>query len=121
MAVSIVLDACISCNLCVPVCPNRAIAELNTPRGPEFVVDPDLCTECHSFYDTPQCLSVCPLEDECVIYDPKEADDVLEERAKVLGDYRESINYPRNYSYAEAPGMPAAPGEYGPKPEKEAA
>ncbi len=56
-----ITDDCISCAACESECPNKAISE-----GDEFfVIDPAKCTECVGFFNTQQCVSVCPV-DACV-------------------------------------------------------
>lgn len=118
MSVIIDVDTCIGCNLCVPVCPNRAIAELENDDGaPLWLVKPNLCSECKGgYYETNQCVAVCPVD--CITIDPahNEGAAELEARGTRLGDYREEVGLPRNYAYTEAPGYPAAPGEFGPIP-----
>lgn len=57
MALKIV-EACTSCGLCEPECPNKAILEAEGI----YVIDPNLCTECVGWYDQPQCVMVCPVE-----------------------------------------------------------
>jgi ferredoxin len=32
-----------------------------------FVIDPAKCTECINYFDEPQCVAVCPVDDTCVI------------------------------------------------------
>ena len=60
----LITDECINCDVCEPECPNKAIAQ-----GEEvYVIDPALCTECVGHFDTPQCVSVCPVE--CIHPDP---------------------------------------------------
>lgn len=60
-----ILDTCVNCDVCEPVCPNKAIS-----LGEEYyVIDPSLCTECIGHYDEPQCVDVCPVE--CIIVDPE--------------------------------------------------
>src|SRR5579859_1959980 len=69
-----ILDTCVNCDVCEPVCPNKAIS-----LGEEYyVIDPSLCTECIGHYDEPQCVDVCPVE--CIIVDPShtETHDQLE-------------------------------------------
>ncbi|RZD16249.1 MAG: YfhL family 4Fe-4S dicluster ferredoxin [Candidatus Acididesulfobacter guangdongensis] len=75
----IITDECIACGVCVPECPNDAITE-----GDIYVIAPDLCTECHGFYDSPQCASVCPVD--CCIPDDnhKETKEQLEAKAKKI-------------------------------------
>lgn len=56
---------CINCDVCEPVCPNRAIS-----MGIRFyVIDPELCTECIGHFEEPQCMVVCPVEG-CITPDP---------------------------------------------------
>lgn len=57
MALTINED-CINCDVCVPECPNEAIA-----TGPDtFVIDAAKCTECVGYFDEPQCVDVCPVD-----------------------------------------------------------
>ncbi|MDQ2075971.1 YfhL family 4Fe-4S dicluster ferredoxin [Marinimicrobium sp. ABcell2] len=51
-------DSCINCDMCVPECPNEAIAM----GRKHYQIDTDLCTECEGFYDSPTCIAVCPLD-----------------------------------------------------------
>ncbi len=56
-----ITDDCTNCGACEAECPNEAISE-----GDEiFVIDPEKCTECVGYFDTPQCADVCPV-DACV-------------------------------------------------------
>jgi ferredoxin len=57
-------ELCVNCDVCEPVCPNKAISQGETV----YVIDPALCTECVGHYDEPQCLAVCPVE--CIDPDP---------------------------------------------------
>jgi len=60
LALKITYD-CIACAACVDDCPNQAISE-----GPGiFVIDPQRCIECVGFYDSSQCVALCPV-DACV-------------------------------------------------------
>ena len=63
MAYKIVGSYCTGCSACEPECPNTAISEKNGI----FVIDPKKCTECVGYYDSPQCVAVCPVDDTCVI------------------------------------------------------
>jgi ferredoxin len=48
---------CINCDMCEMECPNGAIR-----MGREiYEIDPDKCTECRGFYDSPTCVRVCPI------------------------------------------------------------
>jgi ferredoxin len=70
----LITQQCINCDVCEPVCPNRAIYQ-----GPRvYEIDPTLCTECVGHHDEPQCVVVCPVE--CI-----EIDSTLPEtRAELL-------------------------------------
>lgn len=75
-----ITDACVNCDVCEPVCPNRAISQ-----GEEYYeIVPALCTECVGHFDTPQCIEVCPVE--CIILDPAHAEspDALLRKYNVL-------------------------------------
>jgi ferredoxin len=62
MALMITSD-CISCGACEPVCPNKAITQDGI-----YVVNADHCTECHGYFDEPQCIPTCPVE--CIVPNP---------------------------------------------------
>jgi ferredoxin len=56
-----ITDECISCGACEPECPTEAIYE-----GDEiYEIDPDKCVECEGYFDTSQCIEVCPVD--CII------------------------------------------------------
>jgi ferredoxin len=58
-----ILDTCVNCDVCEPVCPNQAIS-----IGPViYEIAPTRCTECVGHFDAPQCVEVCPVE--CIIVD----------------------------------------------------
>lgn len=59
-----ITSQCISCKLCLSVCPNNAI--LVVEDGKRWI-DPDLCTNCAgTIHTVPQCQAVCPTRDGCV-------------------------------------------------------
>mgnify|MGYP000302404373 CR=1 FL=1 len=59
-----ITDECINCDVCEPVCPNKAIFQ-----GPDiYEIDAGLCTECVGHFDEPQCVQVCPVE--CIPVNP---------------------------------------------------
>lgn len=71
-----ITDECISCDVCVPECPNEAISE-----GDEYYqIDPNLCTECVGHFDEPQCVEVCPVD--CIPKDPDHEESPEELQAK---------------------------------------
>ncbi len=53
-----ITDECINCDVCEPVCPNKAIYQGELI----FEIDPNLCTECVGHFDEPQCVVVCPVD-----------------------------------------------------------
>ena len=61
--------------MCEPECPNQAI----TMGERIYEIDPNLCTECKGHYDTPTCVSVCPINN-CIIPDPNH----IESEAELL-------------------------------------
>lgn len=63
MAYKIVASQCTGCSACEPECPNQAISEKNGV----FVINPKKCTECINYFDEPQCVAVCPVDDTCII------------------------------------------------------
>lgn len=58
-------ELCVNCDVCEPVCPNKAISQGETI----YVIDPALCTECVGHFNEPQCVAVCPVE--CIDPDPE--------------------------------------------------
>ena len=71
-----ITDACVNCDVCEPVCPNRAISQ-----GEDFyVIAPALCTECVGHFDAPQCIEVCPVE--CIVLDPAHSESPVELQRK---------------------------------------
>ena len=75
----IILDTCVNCDVCEPVCPNQAIAL----GAVIYEITPSRCTECVGHYDTPQCVEVCPVE--CIIVDPERT----ETQEQLLARWRE--------------------------------
>ncbi|BAZ06531.1 4Fe-4S binding protein [Calothrix sp. NIES-3974] len=58
-----ITNKCISCDLCLNVCPTNAIKVIDGKRW----IDPNLCTNCvGSIYSVPQCTAGCPTCDGCV-------------------------------------------------------
>jgi len=73
-------EDCNNCAACEPECPNEAITE-----GDDiFVIDAAKCSECVGFFDTPQCVDVCPVY-ACIV-DPEKTEDeaTLLGKAKTL-------------------------------------
>jgi ferredoxin len=63
MAYKIIKSQCTACAACEPECPNNAIRE----KDGTFIIKPEKCTECIGYFDDPQCVAVCPVENTCVI------------------------------------------------------
>jgi ferredoxin len=70
---------CINCGACELECPNAAIypfgveweggGEKHLPLSMEiYYIVPEKCTECVGFYDTPQCVEICPMN--CCVPNP---------------------------------------------------
>lgn len=60
----LIKDDCINCAVCEPECPNSAISA----GDGIFVIDSGKCTECVGYFETSQCIDVCPVD--CIIFDP---------------------------------------------------
>ena len=56
-----ITDECINCGACEPECPVNAISE----GEDTYVIDPNVCVECEGYYDSPQCVEVCPVD--CIV------------------------------------------------------
>jgi ferredoxin len=63
-----ITDECINCDVCEPVCPNKAIFQGEVI----FQINPALCTECVGHFDEPQCVAVCPVN--CIPLDENHAE-----------------------------------------------
>lgn len=73
-----ITDECISCGACESECNNGAISE-----GEEvYIIDPDKCTECVGWFDSPKCAEVCPVD--AAVSDP----DHQETREQLLDKWR---------------------------------
>ncbi|UPK34609.1 ferredoxin [Bradyrhizobium sp. 186] len=62
MPFKIIASQCTSSSACEPLCPNVAMSE---KAG--NVIEPKKCTECSVYFDEPQCVAVCPVENTSVI------------------------------------------------------
>jgi len=58
MALAIDVEECVICGACEPMCPNQAISHADNI----YVINFKSCTECEGFFDSPQCVSVCPVD-----------------------------------------------------------
>jgi len=73
----IITDECINCDVCEPVCPNRAIH----PGPLIYEIDPARCTECEGHFAQPQCQVICPVA--CIPVDPRH----VETREQLLAKF----------------------------------
>jgi Fe-S-cluster-containing hydrogenase component 2 len=53
-----IIESCVNCYACEPLCPSDAIVAAN----PHFLIEAKKCTECDGEYAEPQCASICPIE-----------------------------------------------------------
>ena len=53
-----IIETCVNCWACEPLCPNQAIVEAK----PHFEIVADKCTECLGDFAVPQCAAICPIE-----------------------------------------------------------
>jgi ferredoxin len=56
-----ITEECISCGACEPECPVEAISEVDDI----YVIDAGVCVECEGYFDSSQCVEVCPVE--CIV------------------------------------------------------
>lgn len=57
-----IIETCVNCWACEPVCPSNAIYEGKVEGKAHFLIDPKKCTECEGDYSEQQCSSICPIE-----------------------------------------------------------
>jgi ferredoxin len=91
---TLIVDDCINCGACEPVCPNKAISAGEAL----YVIDPERCTECVGFHDAEQCAAVCPVDACLPDPDRQETERVLISRARRLHPTRTfSSNFPSRF------------------------
>lgn len=56
-----ITEECIVCGACEPECPTEAISEADDI----YIIDAELCVECEGYFDSSQCVEVCPVE--CIV------------------------------------------------------
>jgi ferredoxin len=71
-----ITDECINCDVCEPVCPNKAIYQ----GAMIYEINPDLCTECIGHFDEPQCVAICPVD--CIPVNPAHVETVTQLQTK---------------------------------------
>jgi len=97
-----ITDECISCDACVPECPNNAIypggepytlsegtnltdsTEHDALSDDYYYVVPAKCTQCVGFHDEPACISVCPTEAIVIDEDNPETQEELQNKYNTL-------------------------------------
>ena len=79
-------ELCVNCDVCEPVCPNKAIHQGETI----YVIDSARCTECVGHYDEPQCVVVCPVE--CIDPDPAHPESNEQLLAKLMRLQHDSMD-----------------------------
>lgn len=82
-----ITDECINCDVCEPVCPNKAIYQGESI----YEINPNLCTECVGHFNEPQCQSVCPVD--CIPHDPAHAEtqeQLMEKYKRIINDEKPS-------------------------------
>jgi len=57
-----IIETCVNCYACEPLCPNQAIYMARVGVHSHFMIDPEKCTECIGDYLDAQCSSICPIE-----------------------------------------------------------
>ena len=73
----LITDECINCDVCEPVCPNRAIHA----GAHIYEIDSERCTECVGHFPEPQCQLICPVA--CIPSDLQH----VETRAQLLAKF----------------------------------
>lgn len=53
-----IVQGCVNCWACEPLCPSKAIVA----AAPHFLIEATRCSECAGEYANPQCASICPVE-----------------------------------------------------------
>jgi ferredoxin len=57
-----IIESCVNCYACEPLCPNDAIYMARGGVHSHFLINPDKCTECAGDFEDAQCASICPIE-----------------------------------------------------------
>jgi ferredoxin len=57
-----ITEDCIACGACVPECPTESISEGD---GITYLISQETCVECEGHYDSPKCVTVCPVD--CIV------------------------------------------------------
>jgi len=57
-----IIESCVNCFACQPLCPNQAIFAAKPPHIPHFFIDAGKCTGCLGDFADAQCVAICPIE-----------------------------------------------------------
>lgn len=82
MALKIITEECIQCDVCRSECPNGAIYD-----GEEgLVIEAALCTECVGYFDESRCAAGCPTFS--IVPDPEHAEsrEELESKFQLIAE-----------------------------------
>ena len=60
-----ITDKCTGCHACQTVCPNNAVYP-SPDNEKKFSIHAKRCNGCEGLFDTPQCASICPVEEAIV-------------------------------------------------------
>jgi ferredoxin len=60
----VITAQCVNCHACKLVCPNQAVY-YDTQAG-RFRIHPRRCNGCETHYATPQCATICPVEEAII-------------------------------------------------------
>ncbi|MDC0610968.1 4Fe-4S dicluster domain-containing protein [Vibrio sp.] len=60
-----ITDKCVGCHACSLVCPNHAVFQ-DSDDVNQFHIHSKRCTGCKDQYDTPQCATICPVEEAII-------------------------------------------------------
>ena len=80
-----ITEDCSSCGACESECKNSAISEGDA----SYVIDPERCTECVGWFETPRCAEVCPVGAPQPDPDNVESKEQLLEKFKKLNPNQE--------------------------------
>ncbi|WP_102563944.1 4Fe-4S dicluster domain-containing protein [Vibrio sp. 10N.286.49.B3] len=58
-----ITDKCTGCHACKLVCPKNAVVQLDQSEKIKFKIQSHRCNGCAELFDSPQCASICPIEE----------------------------------------------------------
>ncbi|CAM3918409.1 putative ferredoxin-like protein YfhL [Vibrio aerogenes CECT 7868] len=60
-----ITDKCVGCHACSLVCPSQAVYQ-DCDNDNQFHIHSKRCTGCLGKFDTPQCATICPVEEAII-------------------------------------------------------